>query len=239
MKTTFGGMLGGGAGGGISAWRSESIESIAEYSPSLALCRARRIALVPLLLNCVGTFTSGQPTTTQPAPWQLSGEPGRPAQFGIIDGVLFEVDCPSAFPGSQFKSLSDFFFGLQSGITASLIMRGSPQYSVAPDLSTPIRTLCAMINESWPQGWVIGPDQAPIMQFSAGIALNNLPLTVTVSFRMWTPAPVCDGYFINMTDREALKELDKMGFDLDPRSPNRRGKGPFDPDASPDNASCG
>ena len=200
------------AGAGNAAWRSSSIDQVAEYSPSLALARVLRVPLVPVLYNVVGTFTAAQPSVTPIVSWQANNEPTRLSQFAVVDSVMFEIDVPSANAGAQLKPLSDFFFGLQSGITASLIVKGSPQYSVATDLLTPIRTLCAMLNEGWPQGWVLGPTQGIMMQFSASQALSYLPANVTVSFRMWTPDTSCGQKFVNMNDSDALKELQSYGY---------------------------
>lgn len=207
------GMLGAGAGS-LAAWRLEPIERVAEYSPLLALARATRTPLVPIIYNVVGTFTAAQPSTTNQVSWQVAGSPTRLDQFAVVDAVMFEIDCAAANAGSQFKPLTDFFFGLQSGITAMMLVKGAPQYSVAPDLSTPIRTLCAMLNEGWPQGWVLTPTQGILMQFSATQALSFLPLTITVSFRMWTPSTSCGDRFVNLSDQDACGQLQSMGYDL-------------------------
>jgi hypothetical protein len=216
-------MLGAGSAGaaGNAAWRSASIDQVAEYSPSLALARVLRVPLVPVVYNVVGTFTSASPTTTQMLSWQANNEPTRLSQFAVVDSVMFEIDCASANAGTQLKPLSDFFFGLQSGIGAMLLVKGNPQYSVATDLLTPLRTLCAMLNEGWPQGWVLGPTQGIMMQFNAQQVLPFLPVTVTVSFRMWTPDTSCGQKFVNLSDSDALCELQSMGYaSAGPSTPN-------------------
>lgn len=205
------GMLGAGAGS-LASWRCEPIDSVAEYSPSLALARALRVPLVPIVYNVVGTFTAAQPSTTNTVSWQANAENTRLPQFAVIDAVMFEIDVPSANAGAQLKPLADFFFGLQSGITASLIVKGAPQYSVASDLLTPIRSLCAMLNEGWPQGWVMTPTQGIIMQFSTSFALSFLPATVTVTFRMWTPSTSCGDRFVNLSDSDACTQLRALGY---------------------------
>lgn len=207
-------MFGAGSAGaaGNAAWRSASIDQVAEYSPSLALARALRVPLVPIVYNCVATFTTASPTTTAIVSWQANNEPTRLSQFAVVDSVMFEIDVPSANAGAQLKPIADFFFGLQSGIGASLIVKGNPQYSVATDLLTPVRILCAMLNEGWPQGWVLGPTQGIMMQFNASQALQFLPATITVSFRMWTPDTSCGQKFVNMSDSDALCELQGMGY---------------------------
>lgn len=219
--TSFGAQPGGGN------WRQCSVEQVAEYSPLLALAKAWKRPMLPVLYNIIGTFTAAQPTQTQTLSWQSSGAQTRVSSFIVVDAVMFQIDVPSAFYGSVFKANQDFYFGLQSGLTAQMLVVGGPQYPVAADFSTPIRTLCAMLNENWPQGWVLTYQQSIMMQFLATIALQFLPLTVTVSFRCWQPQAVdaCEGAnrqysFIGMDNGTALDLLEGMGYDVRSKDKN-------------------
>jgi hypothetical protein len=206
-----------------------SVEQVAEYSPLLALAKAWKRPMVPILYNVIGSFTSAQPSQTQTLSWQASGAQTRVSSFIVVDAVMFEIDVPSANAGSVWKPISDFFFGLQSGVTAQMLVVGGPQYPVAPDFSTPIRSLCAMLNEGWPQGWVLTYQQSIMMQFLASVALPYLPTTITVSFRAWQPQALptnCADVlqqqysFQGMDNGTALDILEKLGYDVKCRDPN-------------------
>jgi hypothetical protein len=175
---------------------------LAATSPVLAYARAIGAPFAPYLLNIQATFSDPNVLTLNPSSFSTPsgrGVPGAITQPSIVDAMMFEVDCASAYSGSVFKSESDFYFGLQSGIQATLETTGAPRYTVAPYF-TPLRTLCAMVDEGWPGGWVLGHTQSIVMQFQASIPLPFLPTTVTVTFRLWTPY---SDDFIQMTDPEA------------------------------------
>lgn len=211
MEKSFEVGLGAAPGYGGDSWRSAPIERVAEFSPQIALARAWRIPLAPYLLNIRGTFTD----TTQvigPFTWAVNGEATRLNQFAIVDRMVFEIDVPNANAGQTLKPLSDFFFGMQSGVTATLTVDGAPRYVVAPDF-TPIRTLMAMVAEAWPMGWVITNTQALKMQFQQNVALApTYPMNITCTFRTWTPYNTTR--FVGMTDSQALKELEGLGCDV-------------------------
>lgn len=218
---TFGAQPGGGS------WRQCTVEQVAEYSPLLALAKAWKRPMVPIVYNIIGSFTAAQPSQTQTLSWQASGAQTRVSSFVVVDQVMFEVDVPSANAGSVWKPISDFFFGLQSGITAQMLVVGGPQYPVAPDFSTPLRSLAAMLNEAWPQGWILTYQQSIMMQFAASFALPFLPTTVTVSFRCWQPQAfdACNGAdrqysFVGMDNGTALDHLISMGYDVKCKDPN-------------------
>lgn len=219
--------LGSGGGPFGCDWRKQSVEQVAEYSPLLALAKAWKRPMVPVVYNVIGAFTTGQPNQTQTLSWQVSGAQTRVSSFLVIDSMTYEVDCPSAFAGSVFKAEQDFYFGLQSGITAQLLVVGGPQYPVAADFSTPIRSLYSLMCQSWPTGWILTYEQSIMMQFAARIALPFLPLTVTVSFRAWQPCAIndCNGQFreysfIGLDNAMAIEKLTAMGYDVCSRDPN-------------------
>jgi hypothetical protein len=174
---------------------------LAASSPQLALARALGVPFAPYILNIQNTFQSTSPLTLNPVSFQ---NPGSITQPSIVDRMMFEIDQPTAFDGQVLKSVQDFFFGLQSGIAATLDVTGAPRYTVAP-FFTPLRTLCAMVNEGWPAGWVLNHTQNLVMQFQATQgALLTPPTIVTVSFRLWQPF---SNEFVQMTDGEARSQL--------------------------------
>lgn len=204
-------------GGGDLDWRNAPIEKVAEWNPQVALARVLRVPLVPWIANIRGNF----PNSTSPIgpfSWQTTGsapDQQRANTFCVLDRIVFEVDAPNANAGAAFKPQTDYYFGLQSGIEATMIVDGDPKYVVSPDF-TPIRSLCALINEAWPQGWVLTNTNAVKMQFnlSNSAIVPTYPTKVTVTFRMWIP---CVGYpsgrrFVMMTDSEAYKQLARLGI---------------------------
>lgn len=195
--------MGGSSGSGCSLY-GDSLERTAEWCPQLALARLLGVGMVPVTRLCQGQFTAAQPQTTADMPWSE----GRLDQFAIVDRIVFQVDEPGAWPGSMGKAEADFFFGLQSPIAASMVVKGVPGYTVAGSF-TPIRLLATLLETSWPQGWVLNPTESVIMKCSATtFALPSLPCSISVAFRMWSP----DGStqdFINMDRGCAWKILER------------------------------
>lgn len=199
---------------GGHSWRSAPIEVVAEHSPLVALARMKRIQFAPWVLNVRATFNEAAAgTTVGPATWLVSNgtERTRLAQFAIVDRLMHQIYQPSFDSGAELKSLADYYFELQSGIEATLIVDGQPSYVVAPDF-TPIKTLASMLGEAWPMGWVLQPTQAAKMQFTANQALPTTPTTIVISYRLWTPIGTTE--FINMSEHEAAKQL-KSQFGID------------------------
>jgi hypothetical protein len=191
-------------GGGASP-----ILAAAQYSPKIALAMARGIPFAPYVLNIRNTFTDS--TTTTSAAQSFEGGQTRLDQDTIVDRVVYEIDSPAAFSGTQLKPVSDFFYGLNSGITATMEVQGAPRYAVAP-FFTPLRSLCAFLNEEWPFGWVLTNNQIVSMQFQQTVAVPTPPVTVTVSFRMWQPLGI---EFVGMDNQTARQILVSMGYTFD------------------------
>jgi hypothetical protein len=133
-------------------WLGAPMRELAAVSPQVALARALRIPLRPFVLNIRATFNDTT-TTVGPFSWSITGgvsggvvENTRLFQFAIVDRMVYEIDQPNANQGAALKPVSDFFFGMQSGIQATMIVDpvGSG-YSVSSDF-TPIRSLMAMMN---------------------------------------------------------------------------------------------
>src|SRR5260370_10212022 len=194
----------------MGGWQAQDIVSAAQYSPKIALAKARGVPFAPYVLNLANPVTAA--TTTTSAAQSFQGGQTRLDQDTIVDRITFEIDCAAAFSGTQLKSLSDFFYGLNSGITATMEVQGAPRYAVAP-FFTPLRSLCAFLNEAWPFGWVLTNNQIISMQFQQTIAVPTPPLTVTVSFRLWQPLGI---EVVGMDNQTARNALVAMGYNFDP-----------------------
>ena len=189
--------------------RSLSPDSMMQFSPQLALAIAQGCPFAPYLLNVRASFTDSTVTVLQPA--TLENGNARIDQPSVVDALMLHVDVPNAFPGTQFKPFTDWFFTRQSGIQATLDVTGAPRYSVAP-FFTPIDTLATMITEGWPGGWVLQHTQGISMQFSATTPLPPLPVNLTLSFRLWQPVGTEE--FVDMTSMQAFQALAAMGYDV-------------------------
>jgi len=198
--------LGMARGGGV--WGTDDILAVAQYSPQIALAKALRIPFAPFVLPIQNTFADSTTSISNDQTFQsgpstnVNGLGGEPS---IVDGVLFEVDAPGLQSGNSLQYVNQFFYGINSGITAKMLVDGAPKYTVAP-FFVPLRMICAMLNESWPAGWVLQPDQNIIMQFQQSIPVPVPPVTVTVGFRMWQPVDT-NGQFVRMTTGEAFRRL--------------------------------
>jgi hypothetical protein len=220
--STLGALPGGSSGAGKRVlgvatlgqqWKWAAPEDLARTSPLLALRAYLGVPWQPYIVNIQSTFTQGGPTILDPVSWEDSPTTGRAPQkvdqFMVCDRMVFEIDAPNAGDGAFLKGLNDFFYARNSGIQAIMDVLGRPKYAVAPYF-TPIASLCAMINEDWPHGWVFEYGQAARMQFQAFSPIPSFPTTITVTFRLWTPV---GGRFRTMTEYEAAQELTKVGID--------------------------
>jgi hypothetical protein len=198
-----------------SRWLAAPLDEVAAASPQVALCRVLRIPLQPRLLSIRATFNDTT-TVVGPYTWAITGgstgaiiEPTRLDQFAIVDSMVFNIDQPNANSGSQFKPETDYYFRYQSGIAATMIVDGAPRYTPSADY-TPIDLLCAMMNEAWAYGWVLGYTQSVKMQFLPSVLITP-PTTVTVTFRMWQALQNTQD-FVGLTDSRAIEMLQQNGY---------------------------
>jgi hypothetical protein len=204
--------------GAPARWLSAPIDELAGQSPQVALARAMGVPLRPYLLNIRATMVDTT-TTVGPFSWSVTGgvsggvvENTRLFQFAIVDRMVFEIDQPQANAGTQLKPLTDFFFGLQSGIQANMVVDPTGSgYSVTSDF-TPLRSLMAMTNEAWAYGWVLGYTESIKMQFVPSVLMQP-PTTVICTFRLWQPAR-CLEEFTGLTDSRAIEKLQSLGYSL-------------------------
>lgn len=192
----------------MDGWRTMPIRRLALYSPQIALCMARGDQLVPFVASCKATFADS--TVSNIPNVSLEGGQSPIVQASVIDHVDYQINQQNAFAGQTLKPLADFFFGLQSGISATLDVLGAPRYTVAP-FFTPIRTLAAFLKRAWPSGWFLNYQQGIKMSFNADIPLPSTPVTVAFTFCMWTPAGET---YVRMQDETAFAGLRKCGVDV-------------------------
>lgn len=174
---------------------------LAAGSPRLALAKARGVPLAPYFVNVRAIFPD---TSTTLVP--NVGSDVRIVQDTLIDSLIVRIQNESVTANqNQLQTLSDFFYGFQSGIEATLDVQGAPRYSIAPKF-TPLSVLADPVSGvgHWPGGWVLTYQQQLSMSFNAKVALPYAPVEVICSFRGWTPVTQA---FVTMTNREAIALL--------------------------------
>jgi hypothetical protein len=182
---------------------------LAAGSPRLALAKARGVPLAPYIINVRATFPDTSTTLVPDV-----GSDVKITQDTLIDSLIVRIQNESDTANqNQFQTLSDFFYGYQSGIEATLDVQGAPRYSVCG--FTPLSTLGDPNNGvgHWPGGWVLTYQQQLFMSFNAKVLLPTAPLEVVCSFRGWVPVTQA---FVSMTNREAITLLQsEFGIQLD------------------------
>jgi hypothetical protein len=180
-------------------------------SPRLALAKAMGVPMAPYVLNVRATFpdvdTQGVPNV---------GSDVKIVQDTLIDALVVRVTNDTGGQSNIFQPQSDYFFNFQSGIEATLDVKGAPRYSVAPNF-TPLSTLADVVNGNakWPAGWILTYQQQLFMSFNARIApLPFAPASVVCTFRAWIPV---GEMFVQMTNREAFERLASCGVNCDER----------------------
>jgi len=177
-------------------------------SPRLALAKAMGVPMAPYVMNVRATFpdvdTQGVPNV---------GSDVKIVQDTLIDCLVVRVTIDQT-PLNVFQTQSDYYLNFQSGIEATLDVKGAPRYSVAPNF-TPLSTLADVINgnSKWPAGWILTYQQQLFMSFNARIApLPDAPITVVCTFRGWIPV---GEMFVQMSNREAFERLAQRGVQCD------------------------
>lgn len=199
-----------GTGERMDGWRTMPLGRLALLSPGIALALARGDQLVPYMASCKATFSD--PNVSQVLGVAMEGVNNGPpiVQASVIDHLDYQIDQQNAFAGQTLKSFADFFFGMQSGILVNMDVYGAPAYSPLP-FFTPIRSAIGFLKRAWPMGWFLRYNNGIKMDFSASIPLPSLPVVVTVTFCMWTPA---DARYVRLTDRDALAQLEACGVQV-------------------------
>jgi hypothetical protein len=175
---------------------------LAAGSPRLALAKARGVPLSPYIISIRAKF----PDTAPGDPISGVGSDIKIIQDTLIDSMVVRIQNRSTTANqNQFQTLSDFFFGFQSGIEAQLTVQGAPRYDVSNKF-VPLSNLADVINgeSHWPGGWVLSNQQQLSMDFVATVLLPYAPIEVICSFRSWTPVT---NAFVTMSTQEALDKL--------------------------------
>ena len=190
-------------------------------SPRLALAKARGIPFAPYVINVRGTFPD---TTTALVP-STGAEGGQVSQDTIIDSLVVRtLNLSTTANQNTFQPQSDFYFGIQSGIQATLDVQGAPRYAVTRSF-TPLSSIADMIGPSfYPRGWILTYQQQLFMSFESLIVLPFAPIQVVCSFRAWTP--VVDAYGgAELTNVEAMDKLQtEFGIVISEAYRNRPGR---------------
>jgi hypothetical protein len=200
--------VGVGAGFPLNSGDPGAILQIAQYSPQVALALVKRVRFAPYHVNIRASFVDST-NTLKP----VSFDGGNLSQPSVCDSIEYEIDAPNAFPGTQLKSLSDYFYGLQSGIQAIMEVQGAPRYTVSP-FFTPLRALMHGVGEAWPHGWVLQYNQTISMQFQQAQPVPTYPTNIVVTFRLWQPSGTDE--FTAMTTTEANRQLAALGWAIGP-----------------------
>jgi hypothetical protein len=173
-------------------------------SPRLALAKILGVPMAPYMINVRAVFPD--PDTLQVPD---VGSDVKIVQDTLVDCLVTRITIDQA-PNNIFTPQNNFFFNFQSGIEATLDVKGAPRYSIAPNF-TPLSTIADMISgdSKWPAGWILTYQQQLFMSFNARISpLPMTPVTVVCSFRTWTPL---GEMFVQMTNREAFQRLAENG----------------------------
>jgi hypothetical protein len=172
---------------------------LAAGSPRLALAKARGVPLAPTVVNVRAIFPD---TTTAIIP--ATGSDTKIVQDQLVDAMVFRVQNESLTANQNvFQAESDFYYGIQSGLEATLDVKGAPRYTVC-DRFTPLSTLADMVNGTshWPGGWVLTYQQELFMSFRTTVLLPFAPIEVIATFRTWAPVTL-EFQGASMSNREA------------------------------------
>jgi hypothetical protein len=184
---------------------------LCNLSPQLALAVAEGVQLAPMTLACKATFSSTSPPDIASVSLE-NGQGATLSQASLITGISYQIDQPNAQSGSAFKSLYDYFYTEQSGISATLKVVGTPRYTVC-EFYEPLRIVRDMANTRVQSGWVLNGTQSIQMAFHLDQSTQlTVPTTITFAFCMVQPAGT-DKY-IYLKDGAAIQELINLGVDL-------------------------
>lgn len=190
----------------------EIASMLAAGSPRLALAVARGVPFAPFVINVRAIFPD---TSTNIVP--DVGSDVKISQDVDVQALVIRVQNESVTANQNtFQAQSDFFYGFQSGLEATLDVQGAPRYTVA-DRFTPLSTLgdVALGNSFWPKKWVLTFQQQLFMSFRTTVLLPFAPIEVICTFR--TKAPVTQEFSgVAMSNRQACDLLAKeFGITLD------------------------
>jgi hypothetical protein len=169
--------------------------------PRLALAKAMGIPLAPWTVNIRATFTDTSVSAVTDV-----GSDSKIMTDTIVDSMVFRISNQSTVANQNaYQVQSDFFFGFQSSMEATLDVTGAPRYAVAPKY-TPLSNLMDAFNGDARRGagWVLVFNEALKMSFNAKVTLPYAPIEVVCTFNC--RVPVWDE-LVQMTNREAIRRL--------------------------------
>jgi hypothetical protein len=204
------GVAGLGCGdGGMGSLASGVYDMLKLGSPRLAYAIALGTRLVPYYINIRATFDD----------LSVVDIPTVGADVKIVQDTLFNdivykiINKSTTANDSTFRTQSDYYFNVQSGIEAVFDIQGAPRPSLAPKF-TPLANLADGLQNfsGWPKGFILTYQQQPAMSFHASVTLPYVPIEVIVTLRGWTPQ---NEMFVDMTNKDAFCGLEKCGFIID------------------------
>lgn len=173
-------MSGLGALGSLSGARADKICRMAALSPRSALAELTGAIKAPFIFTVVATFEN----TTQ----QIASGDMDATILGAdtwINGLVFDVQVPSAFAGNAFQSLYQFFYNKTSGIGVQIKLLGAPRYDVLQNYAPLTNAADFIGGENWPCGWLLLKTNGVHMDFVPLVTLPNAPVTIYATFRGW------------------------------------------------------
>lgn len=195
--------------GGCAGLAPGVYDMLALGSPRLALAKALGVRLVPYYFNIKATFADVATTDVPDV-----GADVKIVQDTLIDCLLVRIFNQSNTANQNIlQTQSDFYFTFQSGIEATLDIKGAPRPSLAPQF-TPLASLADAFNGSShvQHGFVLTYQQQLQASFHASITLPYAPIEVVLTFRAYTPD---NEMFVQMTNAQAFEGLQQCGFDCD------------------------
>ena len=180
-------------------------------SPQIALAIAEGVQMAPMVLACKYTFSATTPSNSGPIALE-NGQGATISQAALMVGIEYQVDQPSANSGNFLKPVSDYFYGLQSGISATVDVVGTPRYPVC-SYYEPLKIVKSCMDAKIATGWLLNGTQSIKMQFSLDIAsLLTVPTTVTFAFNFIQP--VGTDRYTYMSSMDAANRLKSMGVNV-------------------------
>jgi hypothetical protein len=195
--------------GGCAGMAPGVYEMLALGSPRLALAKALGVRLVPYYFNIRAPFPNVATTDVSDV-----GADVKIVQDTLISGVVVRIFNQSNTANQNIQQAeSDFFYTFQSGIEATLDVKGAPRPSLVPQF-TPLANIADAFNGDAhiQNGFVLTYQQQLQASFHASITLPYAPIEVVLTFQAVTPD---NEMFVQMTNAQAFEGLVECGFDCD------------------------
>src|SRR5574338_542749 len=87
--------------------------------------------------------------------------------FMWVTNMVALVERPNWMPGSVLKGQDDFYVSQDAYVDLSVEFSGPPGianlYTIESE-QTPLSLLCSIFTSPWPEGWMLWPQQAPLLR---------------------------------------------------------------------------